>query len=341
MYDGIPTILTPAELLDKALGRASKIHKEDTEYFYRVKKTTIAKIESSGDVITETLEGWVKSFPNLERVSTYERELIDVILGVASLKRALGRIQGVSEALRALQHDVLSDARRAREKEPLFEAHRRFVGRASSMCGDLERPLAVLAHAREVFHVIPDVSPGDPTIVVAGYPNVGKSSLLAKLSKARPEIAPYPFTTKRINVGHFVWPEGGVKHRQTRYQIVDTPGLLEKPPRERNTIEQQAALALAFLADVILFVIDPSESCGYTLEQQERLLAHVRDEFKGVPAVVVETKADLRKRPGTGLLAVSAKSGENLPELKRLVIEAIPVDPYAGLLTEDAGADTV
>jgi nucleolar GTP-binding protein len=331
VYDGIPTVLTPKELLDRVLGRAAKIEKTDPEYFYRAKKTTLAKLESCTDQFVDVLERWVKSFPNLDRVSTYERELIDVVLGVAPLKRALGRVQGAAEAIRDIGHTAMGDVRSARTKEPIFEAHRRLVGRASSLVGDLESSLRFLAHAREVLQAIPDVTPADPTIVLAGYPNVGKSSLLAKLSKARPEIAPYPFTTKRINIGHFEWPETGPKHRRRRYQVVDTPGLLEKPPRERNAIEKQAALALAFLADLILFVLDPSESCGYTLEQQERLREAVAAEFAGVPLFVIDTKSDLRKRTKTSL-SVSAQSGEGLEELRRRIVEAIPPDPYEGLL---------
>lgn len=336
MYDGIPTILTSKELLDRVLGRAAKIEKSDPEYFYRAKKTTLAKLESSTDQLVDVLERWIKSFPNLDRISTYERELIDVVLGVAPLKRALGRLQSASETIRELGNDAMGDVRSARTKEPMFEAHRRLVGRASSIVNDLEPSFRVLAHAREVLQAIPDVTPADPTIVLAGYPNVGKSSLLARLSKARPEIAPYPFTTKQINVGHFEWPTTGPKHRRRRYQVVDTPGLLEKPPSERNHIEKQAALALAFLADVILFVVDPSEACGYTLPQQERLREAIKDEFAGVPMFVIDTKSDLRKR-GTTTISVSAKTGEGIEELRRQIIDAIPPDPYEGLLDAESG----
>jgi len=150
-------------------------------------------------------------------------------------------------------------------------------------------------------------TPGDPTIVIAGYPNVGKSSLLARLSKARPEIAPYPFTTKSANIGHFQWPEAGPAHRQKRYQAVDTPGLLEKPAAKRNYIEQQAVLALKYLADAVVFVLDPSEACGYDLPTQEKLLAHVRQEFPTAPLMVVENKADLVARPDSPNLRISCQ----------------------------------
>ena len=103
---------------------------------------------------------------------------------------------------------------------------------------------------------------------IVGLPNVGKSNLVTVLSTAEPEIAPYPFTTKGVIVGH-------IEDDWRKYQIVDTPGLLDRTFDERNAIEKQAVLALRYLTDVILFVIDPSESCGFSLEVQEKLLSNI------------------------------------------------------------------
>ncbi len=333
MYDAIPTVLTPAELLDRSLGRAHKIQKEDPERIYRMRKTLTARIESAGDSLGEKLDAYVRFFPNLDRLNTYDAELIEIVIGLHPLKRALSRLEGSADTIRSLFKDAIADARRAREPPDLKQVHKRFVGRVSSVIRQLEQPLAFLAHARAVLQAIPEVTPDDPTIVLAGYPNVGKSSLLARLSHARPEIAPYPFTTKQINVGHFPWPEGAA-HRARRHQVVDTPGLLDRPPRERNKIERQAALAIAYLADVLVFIIDPSETCGFTLAQQEALLESVRKEYAGLPLVVVATKSDLDVEYPEAVL-VSAKTGKGVAELKRAIVEAIPADPYASLLASD------
>lgn len=330
MYERIPTILTPTELLNKALGRATKIVKDDPESFYRVRKTTQARLESITDVLHETLQGYVKTFPNLDRIATYERELFEIVIGVRGLQRALSRVDGSSETIRTLGHRALGDTRGAKTRDALLDTKRRFIGRASSVVRELEAPLQFLARAREIFHALPEITPGDPTIVVAGYPNVGKSSLLAKLSRARPDIAPYPFTTKQANVGHFHWPERDPLHAR-RYQVVDTPGLLDRPARERSKIEQQAALALSYLADVVLFVLDPSEACGYTLEDQEKLLESVRREFPSLPLLVVENKVDLKKRR-TEQLQVSTVTGDGLGELKRALVALVPPDRYEDLL---------
>ena len=51
-------------------------------------------------------------------------------------------------------------------------------------------------------------------------------------------------------------------------QVVDTPGILDHSLEERNTIEMQAITALAHLRAAVLYVMDPSEQCGHTIEQQ-------------------------------------------------------------------------
>lgn len=55
-----------------------------------------------------------------------------------------------------------------------------------------------------------------------------------------------------------------------RWQVIDTPGILDRPLEERNIIEMQAITALAHLHCAVLYFIDISEQCGYTIAQQVR-----------------------------------------------------------------------
>jgi len=137
---------------------------------------------------------------------------------------------------------------------------------------------------------------------------VGKSSLLRCLSSAKPEIAQYPFTTKEIHVGHIEKTE---KYITKRFQIIDTPGLLDRPLSKRNEIEKQAIAALTHLADLIVFVLDVSETCGYSLEDQKNLLSQMEEMFSGCSLVVVENKVDFKKTDSTNL-KISCKTGEGI-----------------------------
>jgi nucleolar GTP-binding protein len=135
--------------------------------------------------------------------------------------------------------------------------------------------------------VVPDIRPDEPAIVVAGYPNVGKSSFVNHVTRASNEIASYPFTTRAIQIGHF-------ERDRIRYQIIDTPGLLDRPEDERNDIERQAVSALEHLADAVLFVVDASGNCGYPIDVQLELRDAVKRRFasRDVPVLTVCNKSD-------------------------------------------------
>lgn len=134
----------------------------------------------------------------------------------------------------------------------------------------------------------PSIDPTTRTIMVTGYPNVGKSSFMNKVSKADVEVEPYAFTTKSIYVGHF-------DYKNQRWQVVDTPGILDHSQEERNVIEMQAITALAHLHATIIYIIDISETCGYTIEKQVDQFHSIRALFTNKPIVIVLNKIDLQK----------------------------------------------
>ena len=119
--------------------------------------------------------------------------------------------------------------------------------------------LLFLNEARNILRKLPHVSEDEFTVVVAGFPNVGKSSFIRLVSTAEPEIAAYPFTTKGIIVGHR--DIGG----RERIQFIDTPGLLERPAEERNPIERQAVSAIINTADLVIFILDAVSYTHLTL----------------------------------------------------------------------------
>jgi nucleolar GTP-binding protein len=179
--------------------------------------------------------------------------------------------------------------------------------------------------------------------VCAGFPNVGKSTLVRNVSTAEPEIAYYPFTTKSVIIGHRRVDNQSV-------QIVDTPGILDRPMTERNNIELQAITALKYLANVIIFMIDPSEACGWTFDQQVTLLNEVKKMFPLNPLLIALNKIDITppdkleearaKFPDAYEIVAVTSTG-----LEKLVEEAVDevdlkpmqesVDEYLASLTRD------
>lgn len=107
-----------------------------------------------------------------------------------------------------------------------------------------------------------------------------------KITRADVDVQPYAFTTKSLYVGH-------TDYKYLRWQIIDTPGILDHSLEERNVIEMQAVTALAHLRACILYFLDPSEQCGHSLEEQIKLFNSIKPLFTNKPLIIVANKCDI------------------------------------------------
>jgi nucleolar GTP-binding protein len=85
---------------------------------------------------------------------------------------------------------------------------------------------------------------------------------------------------------------GHTDYRYLRWQVIDTPGILDHPLEQRNTIEMQAITALAHLTCSVLYFLDISEQCGYTIEQQCSLFRSIQPLFANKQLIIVINKID-------------------------------------------------
>lgn len=309
----IPTIMTSQEILDKAFKRAVKIDKEGDSKFDMVKQKSVARITATGDIIATLLVKYNRAFPSVNKREGFMIELMCVLTDMDELKQALSKLEWAAVKVGQLRKGYIAKVKAAKNMNELDSTRKEYYGRMSSVVKRLDKDLAVLAAAREKYRTIPMVDENTPTIVIAGFPNVGKSQLVELISTAKPEIAPYPFTTQGIGVGHFTsgW---------RKFQVIDTPGLLDRPLEDRNQIELQAILALKYLGDIIVFILDPSETAGYTMEQQLSLLASVRQNFEGIPIIEVENKVDI-VRTDSDRIKISAKENIGIEVLVEELIK--------------------
>ncbi|MGB1586889.1 MAG: NOG1 family protein [Thermoplasmatota archaeon] len=322
MLERVPTVLTAQEILDKAFQRALKIDIPDPVRYHRIRKTEAARMQSVCDTISETLVKWPQRFPNLDHERDYDVEVLDIVMGLHKLRKSLGSIKWAAEKVQDIKRQTTERMAQVRTVEGIKQAQNACYGRISSIVKDVDKDLTIIAATREAVKQLPTVSPDYATIVVAGYPNVGKTSLLRSWTESRAEIAGYAFTTKHAEVGHFE-VESRPGHKEA-FQVVDTPGLLDRPEEKRNDVEKQALAALRLAADAVLFILDPSQTCGYDIEAQEHLLGDVRTEMAGLPLLVAESKCDLVRRENDHL-KFSTTTGEGLDGLQQAVV---------GLLTE-------
>jgi len=287
----LPTVLTAEELLDKVFGRSSKVSGSNE------RERILNKLSTISNVSKDYFERIITAHPNYETLPSFYREMVDLIAGIERIKKALASLSWANSMIQKIVTKSIADIRKGKNAVAVY---RTACGRIASVIEDIDDDLRFLNEVKNKLREIPALREM-PTVVVAGYPNVGKSSFVALVSTAKPEIADYPFTTKKIFIGY-----------TGEIQIIDTPGLLDRPLAKRNTIERKAILCLKHAADAILFIIDPTETCGYPLKSQLSLLDELKRLF-GKPMVEVYSKSDMHTFRDR--MAFSAKNGDGVREI--------------------------
>lgn len=300
--------------MDRSLRRAAKAMREKRNKD-RANEEFVRAITSS---VYDKLDDVVSKFPSFDSLPPFYREMVQILFNVDRMKKSLGALSWAAAQSREVGFRY---AREIREAPDSASMRKQATARISSIVHQVDSDLRFLNEARNVLRKLPHIGE-EFTVVVAGYPNVGKSSFIRLASSAEPEVAGYAFTTKQVVVGH---REIG---RRERMQLVDTPGILDRPAEERNPIEQQALAAIGNIADVVLFIIDASEACGYTLTDQLHLLEEIREKMTSVPVEVVVNKADIQSM--AGYPNMSTVTGEGIEEIVSLLLthrESSPTPP--------------
>jgi nucleolar GTP-binding protein len=318
MFRKIPPILGAKQLLDRSIRHTKKILIHDRDKRYEIKKIIIARTEAFINDLTTQLESYVKNFPSIDKLPLFYQEIIDIKIDTNKLKKSLGAIDWARKTTLMVYSTQSSCLIKSGNVEFLKQKQKEIYGRVSSIVKQVDKNLVFLSGAQKILRTFPDIE-DIPTVVIAGYPNVGKSSLIRQLSAAKPEVAQYPFTTKQIYVGHM---EKTVRYEKKQYQIIDTPGLLDRPLSERNNIEKQAIAALRNLADLIVFIFDPSGTSGYQMNDQEFMLEDIKKLFCDVPFILVENKVDVTNT-GSANRKISCTTGEGIEELRQEILSVL------------------
>jgi nucleolar GTP-binding protein len=323
-FEELPTAPLSEELLDTAFSRAARAGRAKSGV-----EAQQSMLQTATNVISDNLEHVVTAWPDLERLDPFYRGLADALVGVDRLRQHLNEVGWASRKATEIRQEY--EPRLAGDPEVARKHRKQAFARLADVVEEIEDDLTALLDARETLRKLPDIRPDEPALVVAGYPNVGKSTFVNTVTRAHNETAAYPFTTTQVHVGH-------VEHGHIRYQLVDTPGLLDRPPEEHNDIESQATSALEHAADAVLVVLDPSGDCGYPLDTQRDLRDSLAARFD-VPVLTVYNKVDRlddtrtvldadEGRDGEGdELLMSLADDENVKGVLQAAIEAVDYEP--------------
>jgi nucleolar GTP-binding protein len=239
------------------------------------------------DYLTKVLLGFVQRMPTIEKMPAFYKELLKEILDVHTFKKALGHTTKTITLIESLHRKALFQMRAfpSGNVSGINGVQKQFLARSASILKKADESFSFLNKSLKQLKELPEINEDAFTIVLAGFPNTGKSTLLNALTGSKSQIASYPFTTTALMLGSF-----DLRFRE--YQVIDTPGLLDRPLEKRNPIERKALSALNHLADLIIFLFDATGSCGYTMQEQFQLLQSIQKQFN-TPLKILLSKKDI------------------------------------------------
>jgi nucleolar GTP-binding protein len=257
----------------------------------RIRQFYMRKVRYSQQNFYEKLSTIIDEFPRLDDIHPFYGDLLHVLYNKDHYKLALGQINTARNIIAKISKDYL---RLLKYGDSLYRCKCLKVAALGRMCTVVKRispSLAYLEQIRQHMARLPSIDPNTRTVLICGYPNVGKSSFMNKVTRADVDVQPYAFTTKSLFVGH-------TDYKYLRYQVIDTPGILDRPFEDRNIIEMCSITALAHLRAAVLFFLDISGSCGYSIGQQAALFHSIKSLFMNKPLVIVCNKTDLQPLEG-------------------------------------------
>ncbi|KAL6986952.1 hypothetical protein U1Q18_012712 [Sarracenia purpurea var. burkii] len=293
-FKKITVVPTRNDFIDIILSRTQRqtptvVHKGYS--ISRIRQFYMRKVKYTQQNFHEKLSTIIEEFPRLDDIHPFYGDLLHVLYNKDHYKLALGQINTARNLIGKIAKDYV---KLLKYGDSLYRCKSLKVAALGRMCTVIKRvgpSLAYLEQIRQHMARLPSIDPNTRTVLICGCPNVGKSSFINKITRADVDVQPYAFTTKSLFVGH-------TDYKYLRYQVIDTPGILDRPFEDRNIIEMCSITALAHLRAAVLFFLDISGSCGYSIVEQAALFQSIKSLFMNKPLIIVCNKTDLQPLDG-------------------------------------------
>lgn len=298
--------------LDRRLRTISPPKTKTYKPILLLKNTLLVKLGTTYNIIENEINNIVKTLEKINEMHSFYKELfkLEVRKDPYELIRLFKRLSRNASIIYR-EHKMM--IRKASEEKEVVKTFRSGLGRLLSIYKRKKKLIEKIKYTIAELSKLPDIT-GDYIVIITGMPQVGKSTLLSKLTQAKPEISPFPFTTKNVIVGHLkVKPYGKIT-------LIDTPGILDRPIDRKNLIEIRAVLAIKYLANLVLYLFDPNPQSYYKFEEQIRVLDSILEVMKNKEIILVVNKIDITPDK---ILYEKIKVIENKYRQKTILISAL------------------
>lgn len=290
-WKDIPVIPNSNEFLDVVLNQTQR--KTPTVIrpgfkISRIRAFYMRKVRYTADGFANKLTQIVESFPNINDVHPFHRDLLATLYDKDHYKISLASLSKAKNLVEQVSRDYVRLLKFGQSLFQCKQLKKAALGRMATIVKRLKDALLYLEQVRQHLGRLPAIDPNTRTLLICGYPSVGKSSFIKNITRADVEVQPYAFTTKSLYVGHF-------DYKYLRFQAIDTPGVLDRPTEDMSTMEMQSIYAIAHIRSCVMYFMDISEECGFSIEDQLKLFHSIKPLFANKSVMVVLNKIDVRR----------------------------------------------
>lgn len=294
--------------LDTAISRAKKeilsykTSIKEKDHIDKIKRIEERRIDVISQNLVKPLDRIVKEFPSFDNLTEFYKELIKIETGLLELKKALATLKWITTKVKEFSRVYTRNIKISNDIKRIQDEKKKYLGRISSLFKKNKDLFRYLDECRVVFERFPAIKDGLYTVAISGFPNVGKSTLLSKITSSKPKIENYAFTTRTLLVGY----NSETNHK---IQFIDTPGTLNRADSE-NHIERMSYCAIKYACDIIVFVFDPIQ---YPYEKQQDLLKRLDLYSKDI--IVYVSKSDIVKEEAIELKKKIIDKNKNIKKV--------------------------
>ncbi|VDO54373.1 unnamed protein product [Onchocerca flexuosa] len=168
----------------------------------RIRSFYTRKIKFLQQVLHDKLTQIIDEFPKMEEVHPFYADLMNILYDKDHYKIALGQMNTARHLIDGIAREYV---RLMKYGDSLYRCKmlkRAALGRMVKLLKHQKSSFDYLEQVRQHLSRLPTIDPNTRTLILCGFPNVGKSSLMNLLTRADVEVQPYAFTTKSLYVGH-------------------------------------------------------------------------------------------------------------------------------------------
>ena len=171
----------------KGAQRVANAKTPSKDYTKKIRELERIRMQAMANDLMARFEAVMRDFPQLDELTPFYKDLVMCTLEYDSVKQSLGGMRWAKESIERFHREYSFKVTRCEEPKKMQEYRQQFYGRVASIVKQVNRNLLVLEEARKIIMEFPVIKNID-TVAIVGFPNVGKTTLLSKLTGSTPEI---------------------------------------------------------------------------------------------------------------------------------------------------------